>query len=49
MGPIFIPRNLDIEHREIRWAPQQQKNGIVSPEFQAFLIAFHLGKGYFRG
>ena len=32
MGPIFIPRDLNIEHREIHWKPLPQKNGIMSPE-----------------
>ena len=31
MGPIFIPRDLNIEHREIHWKPLPQ-NGIMSLE-----------------
>jgi len=46
---MFIPRDLKIEHREIHWKPLLQRNRIVSPEFQAFLIAFHRRKGYFLG
>jgi hypothetical protein len=25
MGPIFIPRDLTVEHREIHWKPLLQK------------------------
>jgi hypothetical protein len=32
MGPFFIPRDLNIEHREIHWKPLPQKNRIMSPE-----------------
>jgi hypothetical protein len=32
MGPIFIPRDLNIEHREIHWELRLQKNCIMSPE-----------------
>ena len=32
MGPIFIPQDLNIEHREIHWKPLPQQNRIVSPE-----------------
>jgi hypothetical protein len=31
MGPIFVRRNLNIEHREIYWKPLPQKNRIISP------------------
>jgi hypothetical protein len=33
MGPIFILRDLNIEHREIHWKTLPQKGGILSPEF----------------
>jgi hypothetical protein len=32
MGPIFIPRDLNFEHRGILWKPLPQKNDIMSPE-----------------
>jgi hypothetical protein len=32
MGPIFIPRDLNIEQREIHWKPLPKKNGIMSTE-----------------
>jgi hypothetical protein len=32
MGPIFIHRDLNIEHQKIHWKPLPQKNDIMSPE-----------------
>jgi len=38
MGPIFIPRDLNIKHREIHWKPLPQKNGIMSLEILNYLF-----------
>jgi hypothetical protein len=32
--PIFIPLDLNIEHREIHWKPLSKKNGIMWPEME---------------